>query len=576
MKSNSKFSPFDTSEPNPLYRKKVTHPLPVSKLWGDIKKPYPTNAWWLNLIHNNGDQTLNTYPYISKAKTDQLCIRDPNFIETQAYVLSNYYDEWCIKFQNVQNHKIISFDEITVNLQYTLESGSVTFPFAQGSPFIVAEYSNSNLEMVTINAILNIKDQNGKSYNPNDHPTLPPSSKFILQLNNNHYWFIYFDKDVNLTATLNSIALTNAFTGVMKLADSEKEEAAHILDIYRNAYAISGNVDYTLSGDYGRIIYQWKTKGTGELLMLTMPHHVNALYNPRLEPGISYRTIKGTISGVIGSQWNLDLSLAKYLWDSLNQIDSTKLPDIKTALANDYNKSPGGGDPYFFGVEIGRLAKLALIADQIRETEKASIIRSNMEKAIEPWLLGTNTDALLYDTTYGGIVSTDGIKSASSDFGNGYYNDHHFHYGYHILACAVIGRKNPNFIIKYKNSIVTYARDYANPSTYDQYFPVTRHKDWFTWHSWAAGLYEFADGRNQESTSEALMSYYGLMLLGEALQNQEMKKFGRLLLAMEIQSAKTYWHMPSKSKIYPDIFEQNRMVGVLWANKVDYATFFWK
>ena len=217
---------------------------------------------------------------------------------------------------------------------------------------------------------------------------------------------------------------------------------------------------------------------------------------------------------------------------------------------------------------------MALIADQIGDSEKAAYIRSSMVKVLEPWLAGTNADALLYDTTYGGIVSTKGIANENGDFGNGYYNDHHFHYGYFAFAFAVIGRKDPDFLARHKHSILTFIRDYANPSENDQYFIKTRNKDWFGWHSWAAGLFEFADGRNQESTSEALMAYYGLMLLGEAFGNNEMRDFGKLLLAMEVRATKTYWHMPSKSKIYPEIFKQHKMVGILWSNKVDYATFF--
>ncbi len=310
--------------------------------------------------------------------------------------------------------------------------------------------------------------------------------------------------------------------------------------------------------------------------MLAMPHHIETLKYATKVPDVTYRTIRGNMVGIEGKLWTMGEILPRYMWDSLTPIDTTKLPEIKKAIEADYKYVPDASDPYFFGVQIGRLAKLALIADQIADTEKAAYIRGTMEKAIEPWLLGTNPDALLYDMTYGGMVSTKGVSSPNEDFGQGYYNDHHFHYGYHVFACAVIGRKDLNFVMKYRHEILAYARDYANPSTDDHFFPVTRNKDWFEWHSWAAGLFEFADGRNQESTSEALMAYYGLMLLGEVMTNGPMREFGRLLLAMEIRATKTYWHMPSKSEVYPGVFKQNRMVGIVWGTKVDYATFFGK
>ena len=62
-------------------------------------------------------------------------------------------------------------------------------------------------------------------------------------------------------------------------------------------------------------------------------------------------------------------------------------------------------------------------------------------------------------------------------------------------------------------------RDYANPSKDDPYFTVTRCKDWYSGHSWAMGLFEAGDNRNQESTSEAINSYYAVALLGMATSN---------------------------------------------------------
>lgn len=124
------------------------------------------------------------------------------------------------------------------------------------------------------------------------------------------------------------------------------------------------------------------------------------------------------------------------------------------------------------------------------------------------------------------------------------------------------------------------ARDIANPSTSDPYFPVTRHKDWYLGHSYAAGLFVFGDGRNQESSTEAINAYYGLYLLGLAFQSidnsfgNEMADLGRVLLSTEIISVQKYWHIPSSSDIYPAVFKPNKMVGVLWSDKVDYATFF--
>jgi len=572
----TKFGPFATNDPNPQFRKHVEHPKKISSLWGEnIKRPYPTNAWWENLAMNAGEQTVNTYPYIFKAKTDQLCFTMPTFIENKAYILSNYIDEWCMRLPEAHGHKVTRFDEMSVTIEYPLPAPrSISVPFFLGSPYAVTEVKSMKLELLTINALLEVKDGNGKIYKPELGPTTDPSDKFTLLMNNNHRWVIYFDTKVQLQLGVSRVSTVEIYSGAIKFAVINDENMEALLDKYRYAQPTSVEVDYSVTGITARIYYKYKIKGTGELLMLALPHHMDALMKPSVVEGIKYRTIRGNAVGVVGTTWTFQEFLPRYVWDSLTPVDPSKIPTIKTALEKDYKFEPGAKDPYFFGVEIGKLAKLALICDQIGEIEKAAYIRTTMEKHLGNWLDGTNVDPLLYDTTYGGIVSTNGIKSEQEDFGNGFYNDHHFHYGYHVMAAAVIGRKNPDFLVKYKEQILTYVRDYANPSSQDTYFTPLRNKDWWGWHSWASGLFEFADGRNQESTSEALMAYYAIMLLGDAMGNNQMFDFGRLLLAMETRAAKKYWHMPSKSDVYPEIFKANRMVGIVWANKVDYATWF--
>lgn len=41
---------------------------------------------------------------------------------------------------------------------------------------------------------------------------------------------------------------------------------------------------------------------------------------------------------------------------------------------------------------------------------------------------------LVYEDGWGGLVSSGSFKTgdAGVDFGNSYYNDHHFHYGYFV------------------------------------------------------------------------------------------------------------------------------------------------
>ena len=57
--------------------------------------------------------------------------------------------------------------------------------------------------------------------------------------------------------------------------------------------------------------------------------------------------------------------------------------------------------------------------------------------------------------------------------------------------------------------------------------------------SWASGIAlaggaPYRNGRNQESSSEAINAYYGVALLGLALGDREVEACGRALLSMEV------------------------------------------
>ena len=60
-------------------------------------------------------------------------------------------------------------------------------------------------------------------------------------------------------------------------------------------------------------------------------------------------------------------------------------------------------------------------------------------------------------------------------------------------------------------------RDIASPKKDDALFPYLRCFDIYAGHSWASGHAKFGDGNNQESSSESMNAWYGMMLWGEAI-----------------------------------------------------------
>ena len=81
----------------------------------------------------------------------------------------------------------------------------------------------------------------------------------------------------------------------------------------------------------------------------------------------------------------------------------------------------------------------------------------------------------MYDKTWGGIVTKDGLNDQNADFGNAWYNDHTYHYGYLIYAAAVLTKFHPAFHRTYKKQLEFLVEDIAGRGG-SKNFPVARQK----------------------------------------------------------------------------------------------------
>jgi endo-1,3(4)-beta-glucanase len=172
---------------------------------------------------------------------------------------------------------------------------------------------------------------------------------------------------------------------------------------------------------------------------------------------------------------------------------------------------------------------------------------------------------LVYETAWKGIVSTATYNSGDSgaDFGNTYYNDHHFHYAYFVHAAAVIGYLDPSWLVANKDWVNALVRDYANPSANDTYFPVSRSFDWYHGHSWAKGLFESGDGKDEESSSEDAMAAYAIKMWGRTTGDANMEARGNLMLAVLARSLQNYFLMESSNINQPPRFIGNKVTGIV-------------
>jgi endo-1,3(4)-beta-glucanase len=556
--------PFATTPPTFAA---AVHPLSPTERWGALTAPYPTNAAWMDLVLGSGANPVNILPYEVKALSNGLLVSQPAKDVKPTFILSIFNHD--LSFETVEQlagRSVVDHDLLSVTMRWEgVGGGSMVAPLVRGMPYATMVYTALTPRIESAHAITSVNMGS---------PSPITSDRFEITLNNGQSWVLYASSAVTFNWSASGMAAMAPFTGALRVAAlGGSPGAAAELDKHKGAYPTGGDVAVSVTGDKATIDFTWKTEGAGPLLMAAMPHHMDSLVGAEMVD-VKFPTIRGEMAGVSGAAWKFEEPLSTITWNAPSGIAADKVEAVKEALAGDLAEVPVAKDPYFFGKQIAKLGRLALIADELGDAASAGSIREQMKTFLDPWLAGTNDNPLRYDSKWGGICSTAGLGSQGADFGNGWYNDHHFHYGYFLYAAAALGKGDATWLTSKKAAVTDLARDIANPSEMDTSFTPFRNKDWFEGHSWAAGLFEFGDGRNQESTSEAVNAWYGLYLVGLASGDKNMENVGRVLLATEIRTAQKYWQIKQGSAIYDEPFAGNKVVGILWGNKVDYTTFF--
>ncbi|XP_057970943.1 glucan endo-1,3-beta-D-glucosidase 1 [Malania oleifera] len=537
-----------------------------------LSAPLPTNSFFQNFVLKNGDQPEYIHPYLVKSSTSGLSLCYPSRFSNSSFIYQIFNADLTISASDRpspdshRTHVVSSFSDLSVTLD--LPDSNLQFFLVRGSPFLTCAVTRGTaISISTIHAILSVSSNNSLT-------------KYTVTLNNNQTWLIYTSSPINLTHNVSKIS-SGVFSGIIRIAILPNSQSQHeaILDQYSSCYPISG--DAIFSKPF-HLEYKWDKKGWGDLIMLAHPLHLRLLSTGKDQITVlddfRYQSIDGELVGVVGDSWSLKLDPVSVSWHSIRGVKEEAFPEIVSALTKDVgalnSTAISTTSSYFYGKLIARAARLVLIAEEVGFPEVIPVVRKFLKDTIEPWLEGTFIgNGFLYDKRWGGIVSKQGAVDSGADFGFGIFNDHHYHLGYFLYAIAVLAKIDPAWGRKYRPQAYSLMADFMNLGRRN--YTRLRCFDLWKLHSWAGGLTEFADGRNQESTSEAVNAYYSAALMGLAYGDTHLVAIGSTLAAMEIQSAQTWWHVREGDNIYEEDFtSENRVVGVLWANKRDSGLWF--
>ena len=485
-----------------------------------------------------------------------------------------------------------------VNLApYEGAAPAITFPLVQGMAFVTALYNTST---PFIQSGVFFKTLSFGGVVPNTR-----TDRYNATLEDGHTWLIYVTTNdgsacPKLTLASNSaIIASHPLSGSVQVAKNPNGNASEAFyDECAGAYPLRGSIAGTAENAVGTYQLSW-TKGgslSRPLLIFALPHH-----QQQMSPSFSAQsrsalklvtTTKGMAAAVVGDMWTLvehelpyDMGFAPWTPShrSLMSLPPSARQLIQNVssyeLAEDFNAQTNLNSMYFSGKGLAKFAFTVYAAAHMAHApDVASAGLARLRDAFSLFVNNTQQFPLVYDSAWGGVVSSCSYTTGDPgcDFGNTYYNDHHFHYGYFIYTAAVIGSLDPMWLHQGTNKawVDTLVRDYANSASGDAHFPFSRNFDWYHGHSWAHGLYESADGKDQESSSEDGFASYALKMWGQTIRDENLEARGNMMLAIQARTFRSYYLLENGSTIEPANFVGNKAIGILFENKMDHTTYF--
>jgi endo-1,3(4)-beta-glucanase len=491
----------------------------------------------------------------------------------------------------------ISQFSANVHLQPASDSpSSLTLPLVQGMSFVTGQYVNLQPAIQTSVFF--------RSVTAAGQPK-PGIFKYRVVLEDNRVWLIYARPANGLTPNfeLKSSTLLRGIEnwyGDIQIAKVPDQSLEALYDDACGAYPTAGHIAGFAHNTTAQYSLSWTKDGAyadnTTLLMFSLPHHRES-FDPSTQKQLTNLTLatttKGNATAVLGDFWvleekNLPVSLGFAPWrpndptsQAATSLSAATISFAQSIAAIEASQNMSSqtnlNSMYYSGKALSKFAQLIYaMHDLLNQQDLAKAALLELERCFDVFAKNQQMFPLLYDTDWKGLVSSASYVTGDPgvDFGNSYYNDHHFHYGYFLHCAAVIGYLDPTWIVANKDYVNALARDVSNPSSLDQWFPVSRSYDWFQGHSWAKGLFESGDGKDEESSSEDAMFAYGLKMWGKTIGDASMEARGNLMLSVLSRSLDNYFLMTSDNVNQPAQFIGNKVTGILFEGKADHVTYF--
>lgn len=286
--------------------------------------------------------------------------------------------------------------------------------------------------------------------------------KYCITLEDSSSWLLYArsynEEDPNLVLTSNArLQGLCDWSGIIQVAKNPSGGVGEaVYDSSAGVYATGATITGSISGYAGTYKLHWTKAGflyeglLTRLVMFALPHHVQSFHvNEHNTSSITsiqlVTTTKGIATLVIADEWDLfepdlpiDIGFAPHTTADASRsslstaahslIEKVATSEVKQNILDQSNLD----SMYYGGKALSKFATLVYaIHDLLGLSDLAREGLSQLKTAFARFATNRQMHYLVYDTTWAGIVSSCTYVTGNSglDFGNTFYNDHHFHYG---------------------------------------------------------------------------------------------------------------------------------------------------
>ncbi|NDW10778.1 glycosyl hydrolase [Dysgonomonas sp. 520] len=312
-----------------------------------------------------------------------------------------------------------------------------------------------------------------------------------------------------------------------------------------------------------------------EVLMSFLPHHYRTTNkNFNFISGADYQIFRGKMQTAASKSFSLSYNfggMPPYLPEPLDLAEDRQ-QTLSSLLDYSSQHYTVNGNTYAKG--LGENSTLMLMAKSLGHSGFDQI-KNNLKNEFVDWYTFDESERNAKQRFFAQYPNFGAMIGFPPGYGSQGFNDVHFHNGYFAVGTARLMMVDKEFKRDYAGMAKLVARNYANWERWekdgDTFMPFLRTFDPYLGHSFAGGIGD-GGGNNQESTSEAINSWFGIYMLGVELNDKKIIDAGAMGYMLEVMSAGEYW-LDLYDENFPSTYEHD-YVGIVRTDNLAWATYF--